>query len=82
MPEDTCLAIEQAARRSGKSFSATAVEIIEKQLSAEPRVSPFEKLIGSCDSLSFVAAEVEEVLERTYADFIRRDSGLSSAGDR
>ena len=82
MPEDTCRAVERAARKSGKSFSATAVEIIEKHLAAEPKVSPFEKLIGAGDALPFAAADLEEELARTWADYIRRDSGLSSAGDR
>jgi metal-responsive CopG/Arc/MetJ family transcriptional regulator len=64
MPEDTCRAVEQAARRSGKSFSATAVEIIERQLAEEPKVSPFEKLIGAIsDSRLPPARDKEEALK-------------------
>lgn len=76
MPEDTCWAIEQVAIRTGQSFSATTVEIIEKQLASEPKVSPFEALIRGGQELSFSAADIDEELARTYADDIRRDSGL------
>ncbi len=76
MPEDTRRAVEQAARRSGKSFSATAVEIIEKHLAEEPKVSPFEKLIGGWSDPNFPsAADMDDALKETWADAIARDRG-------
>ena len=68
MPEETRRAVEQAARRSGKSFSATAVEIIEKHLAEEPWVSPFEKLIGAINDPELPPArDMEEVLKEIWS---------------
>ena len=77
MPEDTCRAIQLVAQRCGQSFSATVVEMIERQLARETAVSPFEALIAVGGELSFSASAIDEELARTYAADIRRDSGLS-----
>ena len=68
MPEDTRREVERAARRTGKSFSATATELIEKQLAKEPVVSPFEGLIASINDPNLQAADMNEVLRGLAAD--------------
>jgi hypothetical protein len=68
MPEDTRRKVERAAHRKGKSFSATATELIEKQLAEDPGVSPFEALIGAIDDSNLQAADMDDVLRGLAAD--------------
>lgn len=76
-PEDTARAVERAAKKRRKSVSATIRELVERQLEAERQVSPFAALIGAASKeLPYSAAEIDEELAKTYADFIREDSGL------
>ena len=72
MPEDTRRAVEHAARRTGKSFSATAAELIEKQLAQRRKESPFLALVGIVDKeLPYSAADIDEELARSWADAIK-----------
>lgn len=72
MPEDTRQAVERAALRAGKSFSATAAELIEKQLAEQRKTSPFLALIGIADKeLPYSSADIDEELEKSWADAIR-----------
>lgn len=73
MPEDTRRKVERAAYRQGKSFSATATELIEKQLAEDPGVSPFEALIGAIDDPNLQAADMDDVLRGLAADADDRD---------
>lgn len=72
MPEDTRRKVERAAKRKGKSFSATATELIEKQLATEPKVSPFEALIGAISDPNLPnGADMEEALKEIVANAAR-----------
>jgi metal-responsive CopG/Arc/MetJ family transcriptional regulator len=74
MPEETCRAVEHAARREGKSFSATAAELIEKQLAEQRKASPFAALIGQISDPNLPdAIDMEEALKEIWADAANRD---------
>jgi metal-responsive CopG/Arc/MetJ family transcriptional regulator len=76
-PDDIAEEVERAARRRRKSVSATVREIVEGHLAEERKVSPFAGLIGvASKELPYSADQIDEELEKTYADFIRSDSGL------
>lgn len=76
MPEDTCRKVERAARRQGKSFSATATELIERQLAEERKVSPFEALIGVVsDPRLPQGADIDTAIKESWADAVARDRG-------
>lgn len=83
MPDDTRRRVQRAAEREGKSFSAKATELIEERLAAQSHASPFEAIIGiASKKLPYTAADIDQELERTYADAIRKDSGLERGGER
>ena len=73
MPEHTRREVERAAKRQGKSFSATVTDLVEKQLASEPKVSPFEALIGAISDPRLQAADMDDVLRESWADAIERD---------
>ena len=68
MPEATRLKVERAAKREGKSFSATATELIERQLDGRPDVSPFEALIGAINEPRLQASDMDDVLKELVRD--------------
>ncbi len=68
MPEDTRRKVLREAKREGKSFSATATELIEKQLGEHGGPSPFEALIGAISDPRLQACEMDEVLKERAAD--------------
>jgi hypothetical protein len=78
MTESTRRAVERAAYRSGKSFSATAAELIERQLAQERENNPIMALVGVANKkLPYSAADIDDELAKSWAEDIRRDSGLA-----